>query len=66
MAVDVSEFDVAIFLEFTGSKRRADHRDAPYEAELSVNIAGPYGQTLFTRFFGWIDIFSFDMLPHPV
>lgn len=66
MAVDVSEFDVAFFLEFTGSERRTDHRDAPYEAELPVNIAGPYGQTLFTRFFSRIDIFSFDMLPHPV
>lgn len=66
MAVDVSEFDVAIFLEFTRSERRADDRYAPGETELPVNIAGTDGQALFTRFLGRIDIFSFDMLPHPL
>ena len=27
-ASDIGEFDVTIFLELTGSERRADHRDA--------------------------------------
>ena len=66
MAIDIGEFDTTIFLEFTGSKRRADDRDAPCESEFPVNVAGPDGQALFTGFFGRMDMLLFDMFSNPV
>lgn len=65
-AIDICELDVTILLKFTGSERRTNDRDAPQETELSVDIADPYGQALFTGFSGRIDIFSFNMVPNPV
>jgi hypothetical protein len=65
-AIDVGEFDVAIFLKYTGPERRTNNRDAPHETELAVDIAGPNGQALFARLFGRIDMVSSDMGPNPV
>ena len=66
MTVDIREFDSTFILEFAGPERRADDRDASCESKFPVNIAGLDGQTLFTGLFGRIDIFSFDIVSHPV